>query len=70
MVGSILCRDDRLLDWLKIVAEISAILDDEDLFQLRDPVHLQHEVYKDALIMVADIESRYKAGVLYGASKI
>ena len=79
MVGSILCQDDHLLDWLKSVAEIRyntklcdeylAILD-EDPFQFRDPVHLQHEVYKDALMMVADIESRYKAGVLYGASKI
>lgn len=80
MVASILCRDDRLLDWLKIVAEIRyntklcdeyrEILQDEDLFQLRDPIYLEHEVHKEALLMAAEIESNYKAGVLYGTSKL
>lgn len=54
MVGSILCRDDRLLDWLKIVAEIRyntklcdeyRVMYDEDLFQLRDPFYLEHDVH-------------------------
>jgi hypothetical protein len=80
MIAAMLCQDDRLLGWLQIVAEIRyntkvcdeflAILQNEDLFQLRDPVYLQHEVYKDALMMVEDIQSKLKAGVLYGTSKI
>jgi hypothetical protein len=80
MVAAMLYRDDRLLNWLKIVAEIryntelceeyQLLLPYEDLFQWRDPVHLTHEVYKYALIMVADIESRLAAGERYGASKI
>ena len=80
MVAAILCQDDRLLDWLQTVAEIRyntklcdeylAILQNEDLFQLRDPVYLQHEVYKHALMMVEDIQSKLRAGVLYATSKI
>ena len=78
MVAAMLCQDHRLLDWLKVVAEIrynTKLCDEysdvlEDLFQLRDPTYFEHEVHKDALTMVADIESRIKEGVLYGTSKI
>ena len=80
MVAAILCQDDRLLNWLKIVAEIRkntelceeyhAVLQDEDLFQWRDDFSLKHEVYKHALSMVADIESRLAAGERYGNPKI
>jgi hypothetical protein len=80
MVAAILCRDDGLLDWLKIVAEIryntelcqeyQAVLPYEDLFQWRDYDNLSHEVYKHALMMVADIESRLAAEERYGISKI
>ena len=80
MVAAILCQDDRLLNWLKIVAEIryntelceeyQAVLPYEDLFQWRYPHNLEHEVYKHALTMVVDIQSRLAAGERYGSSKI
>jgi len=78
MVAAMFCQDHRLLDWLKVVAEIrynTKLCDEyseviEDPFQLRDPIYFQHEVYKDALTMVKDIESRMKEGALYGTSKI
>lgn len=80
MVAAILCRDDGLLDWLKIVAEIryntelcqeyQAILPYEDLFPWRGHNYLSHEVYERALTMVADIESRLAAGERYGIPKI
>ena len=67
MVASMLCHDDRLLEWLKVVAEIRyntelcdeyrAVLQDEDLFQWRNDDTLRHEVYKHALMMVTDIKS-------------
>jgi hypothetical protein len=80
MVAAILCQDDRLLNWLKIVAEIRyntelceeyhAVLLDEDLFQWRNDFSKRHEVYKYALSIVDDIESRLAAGVRYGSPKI
>ena len=80
MVAAMLCQDDRLLDWLQIVAEIryntelceeyQTVLPYEDLFQLRDHVYLQHEVFKHASLMVEDIQSKLAAGVRYGSAKI
>ena len=80
MVAAILCQDDRLLNWLQIVSEIryntklcdeySEILGGEDLFQLRDPLYLQHEAYKDALMIAEDIKSKSRGEVFYGTSKI
>lgn len=79
MVAAMLCQDDRLLHWLQTVAEIryntklcdeyQANFPNEDLFQLRDP-YLQHEVYKHALMMVADIEAKSRTGLFYATSKI
>ena len=80
MVAAILCQDDRLLNWLKIIAEIryntelceeyQAVLPYEDLFQWRYPHNLKHDVYNHALTMVVDIQSRLAAGERYGSSKI
>ena len=81
MVAAILCQDDQLLDWLKIVAEIRyntelcedyrSVLPHEDLFQWRDPVYLSHDVHKKAVVIVADIKSRLVAAEeRYGRSKI
>ena len=80
MVGAILCHDDRLLDWLKIVAEIRcntelcdeyrAVLQDEDLFQWRNNDTLRHEVYRHALMIVTDIESILAAGERCRPSKL
>ena len=80
MVAGMLCQDIRLVGWLKIVAEIryntelceeyQAVLPYEDLFQWRDHVSLTHEVYKSALEMVANIESKLVAGERYGSPKI
>lgn len=80
MVAAMLYRDDRLLNWLKIVAEIrfntelceeyQPCLLYQDLFQWRDSDDLTPQVYNHALIMVADIESRFAAGKRYGTSKI
>jgi hypothetical protein len=80
MVAAMFCQDDRLLDWLRTVAEIRyntelcqeyrTVLPNEDLFQLRDHVYLQHEVFKHALLMVEDIHSKLAAGVRYGGAKI
>jgi hypothetical protein len=80
MAAAILCHDDRLLSWLQIVAEIryntklcdeyQAVLPYEDLFQFRDPIYLQHEVHKHAIMVAADIQSWLTVGVRYGSSKI
>lgn len=80
MVAAILGNDDRLVGWLQTVAEVRyntefceeyrAAFPHEDPFCLRDHVHLEHEVYKDALLMVADIKSRLATGVRYGSARI
>ena len=80
MVGAILCNDDRLLNWLKIVAEIRcntelcdeyrAVLQDEDLFQWRNDDTLHHEVYRHASMIVTDIKSILAAGERCGSSKL
>jgi hypothetical protein len=80
MVAAILGNDDRLVGWLQTIAEVRyntefceeyrAALPHEDPFCLRDHVHLEHEVYKDALLMVADIKSRLATGVRYGSARI
>ena len=80
MVAAILGNDDQLVGWLKTVTEVryntesceeyQAVLPDDDPFCLRDHVHLQHEVYKDALLIVAEIQSRLAAGLRYGSAKI
>ena len=75
-----LCQDDRLVAWLQIVAEIrydtelceeyKTVLPDEDLFQLRNNVYLDHEVFKHASQMVENIRSKLVEGVHYGCAKI
>ena len=72
MVASMLSHNDRIIDWLKIVAEIrrntklcdeyQAVLQDETLFPWTiDTSESYHDVYKHALIMVIDIESMLAA---------
>jgi hypothetical protein len=78
MVAAILCRDDDLLGFLKMVAEIRyntelcqeylAVLPQEELFLWGD--YSPNEVYEQALMMAADIHSKLAAGVRYGGSKI
>jgi hypothetical protein len=80
MVAAILCRDDGLLEWLKMVADIRyntevceefmSVLPQGELFQLRDLVRLSHEVYGHALMIVAAIQSKLVAGDRYGYAKI
>ena len=80
MVAAMLRQDDRFLGWLQIVAEIryttelcveyQTVLPYEALFQLRDHVYLQYEVFKHASLMVEDTYSKLAAGVRYSSSKI
>jgi len=80
MVAAMLCQDDRLLAWLQTVAEIRyntelceeyrTVLPDEDLFQLRDHVYLQHAAFKDASLMVEEIRAKLGEGVRYVRTKI
>ena len=68
MVAAMLCQDDTLLNWLKLVAQVRydyelceeyrPVVQEEDLFAWRDPDFLKHEVYNNALAIVAGIKSR------------
>jgi hypothetical protein len=68
MVAAMLCQDSTLLNWLKLVAQVRydyelceeyrPVFQEEDLFVWRDPDFLRHEIYNNALAMVADIKSR------------
>jgi len=79
MVAAILCRDDDLLGFLKMVAEIRyntelcqeylAVVPQEELFLWRYDFS-PNEVYEQALMMAADIQSKLVAGVRYGSAKI
>jgi len=78
MVVAIFCRDDDLLGFLKMVAEIRcntelcqeylAVLPQKELFLWG--VYLPNEVYEQALMTAADIQSKISAGVRYGSAKI
>ena len=81
MVAAILCNDDRLVGWLQTVVEVryntelceeykAALPDEEDPFYLRYCVHSEHQVYEDALLVVADIKSKLATGVRYGSARI
>jgi len=48
------------------VRSIHSVLPDEGPFVLQDPVYFQHEVYKHALIMAADVQTRLQVGCVMG----
>jgi hypothetical protein len=78
MVAAILCRDDDLVGFLKMVAEIRyntelcqeylAALPQEELFLWGD--FLPNGVHEKALMMVADIQSKIASGMRYGSAKL